>query len=184
MFLGKYCGLASIDDERGPNTGFDSPQSQYFDSFFPFSEEASSLICLRSALAMSRGLESLSLTRPSRGGSQSQFIDQDKSSAENGVVPFLLPFFVCTVMQSSYVLLMCHYRLRAALVSGNIASCHYLLNNPAADSEVQEVERLMREIRQGLESIIDALRGAKMFEGVGGMSKEIHIACQSAVMGS
>jgi hypothetical protein len=79
---------------------------------------------------------------------------------------------------------MCHYRLRAALVSRNIASCHYLLNNPAADSEVQEVERLMREIRQGLESIIDALRGAKMFEGVGGMSKEIHIACQSAVMGS
>jgi hypothetical protein len=74
--------------------------------------------------------------------------------------------------------------LRAALESGNIASCYCLLDHPEADSEVQDVERLMCEIRQGLKSILGALRGAQMFEGVSDMSKEIHIACQSAIFGS
>lgn len=87
-------------------------------------------------------------------------------------------------MQSSYALLMCHYRLRAAIESKNIGSYYYMLKDPDENSEIQDVERLLREIRQALESIIGAMSAAGMFEGVGGMNQEIQIAYQSAVIGN
>lgn len=181
MFLGKYCDLTAIEDDRGMNL-VSSLRSQDLDLYFPFTEADSIRVCLKSALAISRGYESLSpvIAHPDRP----QSIDPEKTSTTDDKVRYLLPFFACSAMQSSYVLLMCHYRLRAALVSENIALCHHLLNTPVIDSEVQDVERSMREIRQGLEAMLDAMRGAQIFEGVGGMIHEIRIACQSATLDS
>ncbi|KAJ5108745.1 hypothetical protein N7456_005420 [Penicillium angulare] len=59
-----------------------------------------------------------------------------------------------------------------------------MLKDPDENSEIQDVERLLREIRQALESIIGAMSAAGMFEGVGGMNQEIQIAYQSAVIGN
>ncbi|KAJ5087530.1 hypothetical protein N7456_011146 [Penicillium angulare] len=182
LFLDKYCDLASIQDKREEISGFNFNAPHNFDAIFPFTEHKSSLICLKSALAIARALEQLPLSNPYLN----RYI---RPNAENATAndtistgtPYILPFFVCGAMQSAYVLLMSHYRIRAALESDSLSFYHYLLNNPEPESEVQDAERLIRELKQGLESIIGAMRLSGMFEGVGGMGQEIHIAYLSAI---
>ncbi|KAJ5364853.1 uncharacterized protein N7496_010566 [Penicillium cataractarum] len=150
MFLRKYCDLSGIEDQ-GTST-VTSMYSDDRDSNFPFTKEESSLTCLKSALAISRGIESL--TQAPSSPDLSQWANVDNAAMTDDPV--------------------------AALVSGNLASCHYLLNNPEADSEIQDTERSMREIRHGLQSILGSMRAAQMFEGVDSMMREVHIACKLA----
>lgn len=178
IFLDKYCDLAAIQERMEATSAFDSKRPSNLDSVFPFTEQDSSLICLKSAQAIARNLENLPITNP--------YLDQfallgGRSSAAAGDTPCMLPFFMCAAMQGSYVLLMFHYRLRAALESGHLSMYSYLLHSPQVDSEAQDAERLMRELRQGMESIIGAVQLAGMFEGVGSMSQEIYIAYQSTL---
>ena len=179
MFSRKYCGLTAIENERDEYSAIGSLPSPDIDLAFPFTEEKSSLICLKSALAISRALKSLSMDglHPSHPRTEKQ-----QQITTDNPPPFLLPFFVCSAMQGSYALLMSLHRLRGALVSDDLSSCYHLLNNPEKSSEIQDAQRLMREIQDGLKSVLDAMKGAQMFEGVASMSKEIRIAYQSAFM--
>ncbi|KAJ5728853.1 uncharacterized protein N7483_003361 [Penicillium malachiteum] len=160
--LEKYCDLTAIQDKTEAIAEPDLSNAENFDATFPFTEQESSVMCLKSSLVIARALEDLSL----------------RSSSP----PCILPYFVCAAMQSAYVLLTSYYRIRAALESGHLLLYHYLLNFPEPDSETQDAERLIGELRQGMESIIGALKLAQMFEGVGGMSQEIFIAYQTAIL--
>ncbi|KAJ5634761.1 hypothetical protein N7528_002603 [Penicillium herquei] len=164
MFLEKYCDLTAIQDktEGIADLGLGLTNTKEFAATFPFTEQESSVMCFKSSLVIARALENLPLRSAS--------------------TPYILPYFVCAAMQSAYVLLTSYYRIRAALESGHLSLYHYLLNCPEPDSENQDAERLIRELRQGMESIIGALKLAQMFEGVGGMSQEILIAYQAAIL--
>lgn len=181
MFLEKYCDLAAMQDKRETMPELDFASLQDLDSVCPFTEQQSSLMCLKSSLVISRALESLplhqQLPQPSYNGVESQ----EPAEMTSPPTPYMLPFFVCAAMQSSYVLLTSHYRVRAALESGNLSTYYDLLNCPEPDSETQDAERFLREVRQAMESIIGAMRFAQMFEGVGGMSHEIKLAYQAAI---
>lgn len=180
IFLDKYCDLSAIEDMMESKSAFDSKRPSNFDSVFPFTEQDSSLLCLKSSQVIARNLENLPTANP--------YLDRfailgGNSSAVEEHTPFMLPFFMCAAMQSSYVLLMFHYRLRAAFESGHLSMYSYLLHSPQVASEPQDAERLLRELRQGMESIIGAVQLAKMFEGVRNMSQEIIIAYQSTLKG-
>ncbi|KAJ6013762.1 hypothetical protein N7540_008353 [Penicillium herquei] len=162
MFLEKYCDLTAIQEKREAIAELRLNNTENFDATFPFTEQESSVMCLKSSLVIARALEILPLRR--------------------SPTPYILPYFVCAAMQSAYVLLTSYYRIRAALESGHLSLYHYLLNCPEPDSETQDAERLIRELRQGMESIIGALKLAQMFEGVGGMSQEIFLAYQAAIL--
>lgn len=180
MFLEKYCDLAAINQGNRENFA-NTLHSPDFDSLFPFTQADSSRVCLKSALAISRELERLSLV--TTGYFRFQDSGRTNSMTTNDSVKVFLPFFACTAMQSAYSLLMCHYRLKAAQVSGNPSSCHYLLNAPEPESEYLDLERSMHEIRNSLESILGAMEGALMFKSVRGMIQEVQIACHSAMLG-
>ncbi|KAJ5717045.1 hypothetical protein N7488_002691 [Penicillium malachiteum] len=162
MFLEKYCDLTAIQDKTEGIADLGLTNTKDFATSFPFTEQESSVMCLKSSLVIARALENLPLRSVS--------------------TPHILPYFVCAAMQSAYVLLTSYYRIRAALESGHLSLYHYLLNCPDPDSETQDAERLIRELRQGMEYIIGALKFAQMFEGVGGMSQEILIAYQAAIL--
>ncbi|OJZ88121.1 hypothetical protein ASPFODRAFT_205282 [Aspergillus luchuensis CBS 106.47] len=162
LFLNKHCNIAAIQDKAEPAQLRSQPRSE---SFFPFTEEQSSSICLKSALAISRAFEHL--------GSRSSRYKLSASS-------HILPFFVCGAMQSSYVLLMTYYRLRAALISDQVSTYRHLLHQPESDTEIQDTERLLRELRQGVESILGSMESANMFEGVSGIGQEIQAAYHAA----
>ncbi|KAI9045596.1 fungal specific transcription factor domain-containing protein [Aspergillus affinis] len=94
----------------------------------------------------------------------------------------VLPFFMCGALQASYVLLMTHYRLREALRS-EVSTYRHLLHQPEPGFEVQDTERLLRELRQGIDSILRVMGLAIMFEGVGGMGGEIQAAYHGVCAG-
>ncbi|KAJ5724632.1 hypothetical protein N7493_006360, partial [Penicillium malachiteum] len=162
MFLEKYCDLTAIKDKAEGIADLGLTSTGDFAASFPFTEQESSVMCLKSSLVIARALENLPL--------------------RSAPTPYILPYFVCAAMQSAYVLLTSYYRIRAALESGHLSLYYYLLNCPEPDSETQDAERLIRELRQGMEPIIGALKLAQMFEGVGGMSQEILIAYQAAIL--
>ncbi|PYI12598.1 hypothetical protein BO78DRAFT_465738 [Aspergillus sclerotiicarbonarius CBS 121057] len=170
LFLNKHCDIAAIQkrDAAHPLSG---PR---FESVFPFTEQQSSLICLKSSLAIARAYEDLAAPDRSRSPSGTPALD---TTAETG---HILPFFMCGAMQGSYVLLMTYYRLRAALLSDQVSIYHHLLHQPEPESEMQDAERLLRELRQGIESILGSVRLTTIFEGVGGMNHEIQAAYQAA----
>lgn len=176
LFLDQYCDLAAIQDKIEATSAFDARRPPNLDSIFPFTEQESSLLCLKSALVIAHTLEILPTANP--------YLDRFSPRKTNvSEPPYMLPFFMCAAMQGSYVLLMFHYRLRAALESDHLSLYSYLLHAPEKGSEVQGAERLTRELRQGIESIIGAVKLAQMFEGVGSMSQEIEIAYQSTLSG-
>lgn len=74
---------------------------------------------------------------------------------------------------------MTHYQLRAALLSDQVSNHYYLLHHPEPGSEIQDAERLLRELRRGIESILGSMKLAATFEGVAGIGHEIHAAYQS-----
>lgn len=111
-------------------------------SLFPFNKQESSLICLKSALAIARAFEDIASASSSHGHFHSSQ-DMLEPPSDVSQVPYILPFFSCAAMQSSYVLFMSHYRLRAALLSNQVFNHYYLLHHPEPGSEVQDAERLL-----------------------------------------
>lgn len=83
-------------------------------------------------------------------------------------------------MQSSYALLMLLHRLRAATSTGHLVDCYHLLNKPSPESEIADAERLREELRHGVEMLGRSLRSDVIFEGVGGMGREIEGAYLAA----
>lgn len=72
------------------------------------------------------------------------------------------------------------HRLRASLVTDRLADCYHLLNNPTPASEISDAERLKEELRHGVEILGRSLKSDVIFEGVGGMGREIEGAYLAA----
>ncbi|GKZ19558.1 hypothetical protein AbraCBS73388_004367 [Aspergillus brasiliensis] len=175
LFLDKHCDIAAIQDNRELAQFRLQPS---FESAFPFAEQQSSLICLKSALALARAFESLASP-----GSKYPIGSVLATQATNSpATTHIVPYFACGAMQGSYVLLMIHYQLDAALLSNQVSSYRHLLHRPEPTSEVQDAERLLRELRQGVESILGSMTSANMFEGVSGMRQEIQAVYHAAFL--
>ncbi|KAL7942059.1 hypothetical protein V8C42DRAFT_333478 [Trichoderma barbatum] len=116
-----------------------------------FTYDQSTEICVASALTIARQLQRLPSPRASAGL----------------VSPRAMPTCTCCAMQASYVLLMQFYKLHATPQAPRILS-----GDPSVDTE-----RLVDELRHGLEDIIAAMNNfATSFEAIAGMRDEIEIA--------
>ncbi|KAK1146098.1 hypothetical protein N8T08_003748 [Aspergillus melleus] len=141
--------------------------SQYsFTNGFPYSTQHSAKICLRAALLISHMFQSLPLPHPlSEGGKGMQLMPQNE-------LPRTMPSFACCLMQGSYAMLMIFYKARVE----KQMSPDY--DNKSMDNPS---DRLIEEIRQGLERIIATVSNyAIAFEALDGMRDEIEGAYHTA----
>lgn len=76
------------------------------------------------------------------------------------------------------------HQLRASSMTDRLADCYHLLNNPSPASEIADAERLKEELRHGVETLGKALKSDVIFEGVGGMGREIEGAYLAAFPGA
>lgn len=83
-------------------------------------------------------------------------------------------------MQSCYALLMLLHRLRASIATDRLADCYHLFNSPTPASEIADAERLREELRHGVEILGRSLKSDVIFEGVGGMGREVEGAYLAA----
>ncbi|KAH0527375.1 hypothetical protein TsFJ059_002381 [Trichoderma semiorbis] len=116
----------------------------------PFTYDRSTEICVASALTIARQLQRLPTPKTS-----------------DGVIIRAMPTCTCCAMQASYVLLMQFYKLHAMPHAARATS---------GDLSV-DTERLIDELRHGLEDIIGAMNNfATSFEAIAGMRDEIEVA--------
>lgn len=94
-------------------------------------------------------------------------------------------------MQASYTLLMLLYKFHACCTTANTtttrpssfstSTCYHLLSHPRPGPEEQDVERLVEELRHGLESLLGAMmQDGGVFLHVGDMAREIEGALRVA----
>lgn len=171
LFLDKYCDLASINSH-----GLSSTPSPIWvadsETTFPFTEQESSTICLKASLVVATSFRNLpypiiSSMAPCEGVPTRNW-------------PHTLPYFVCCAMQSCYTLLMLLHKVRAFLATDRLSSCYHLLDKPEPKTEVSDAERLTEELRHGVKSLGMSLKSDIVFEGVGGMGREIESAYLAA----
>ncbi|KAE8353012.1 C6 zinc finger domain protein [Aspergillus coremiiformis] len=142
--------------------------SQYsFTSGFPFSIQHSAKVCLRAALLISRMFPSLPIPQPMMDECKSQ---QGMALQSSNQLPRTMPSFACCLMQGSYAMLMIFYKAR---VEKQLS--------PDYGAKATPSDRLIEELRQGLERIIAAVTNyATAFEALDGMRDEIEGAYQTA----
>lgn len=88
----------------------------------------------------------------------------------------------CFQLQSFYILAMVLWRIRTAMCSGNISSCAYLLDRPCAATEVQDAERLVEELRYGMEALERSIAADVVFEGIRMIHKEAERVYETVLM--
>ncbi|KAL1855456.1 hypothetical protein Plec18170_004176 [Paecilomyces lecythidis] len=155
-------------------------QYSFLGTGFPFTSQHSAKTCLRAALIISRMFQSLPFPRPlystSKGNgtaipsASQEYLDPTKLDPSTQL-PRTMPSFACCAMQSSYAMLMLFYKTRVA-------------KNLSPDSEggnSSSSERLVEELRNGLERVIGAMKNySRAFEALDGMRDEIEGAFQTA----
>ncbi|KAJ6119724.1 hypothetical protein N7523_004004 [Penicillium sp. IBT 18751x] len=72
------------------------------------------------------------------------------------------------------------FTVRACLATDRLATCYHLLNKPEPATEVSDAERLTEELRHGVELLGASMKADIIFEGVGGMGREIEHAYLAA----
>ncbi|KAJ5654010.1 hypothetical protein N7490_001013 [Penicillium lividum] len=120
---------------------------------FPYSTQHSAKVCFRAALVISRMFESLPYPQPLSATHQQPH--------QSHSLPRTMPSFACCLMQSSYAMFMIFYKARVA----NQLS-------PEVENEIAggSTDRLVEELRQGLERIIGAVSNYSLaFEALDGM---------------
>ncbi|KAH8426745.1 fungal specific transcription factor domain-containing protein [Aspergillus melleus] len=176
LYINNHCDLISYQETRNPSQTLSS--GIFTSSVFPFTEAQSSLICLKASLAMVRAYERVAIF--AEGGPTVT----SRATTTPPQAHIVLPFFMCGAMQASYVLLITHYRLQVSLRSKDQGSTYsHLLHHPEPGFEVQDTERLLRELRQGIDSVLRVVRLATMFEGIRGMGEEIQAAYHGVCAG-
>ncbi|GIC86204.1 Zn(II)2Cys6 transcription factor [Aspergillus udagawae] len=173
IFLEKHCDLTFLKLDTFPSQTASLPVQPDLDSIFPFTQTESSIISLKSSLAISRALAGL--PRSGLLPLRTAEMDEPRNSNAAGYTGSL-PFFKCAAMQASYVLYMLVHRLRAALSSKRLSVCYPLLNHPEPVTEVQDAKRLIEELRNGAHSMIVCLKRDLIFEGIGGMIRDLDAA--------
>ncbi|KAB8246720.1 hypothetical protein BDV35DRAFT_380455 [Aspergillus flavus] len=178
LFLGEHCGLTSINRIDFLNSSHPLSPSRItkIHSTFPFTEQESAAICLKSSLAVSRVFRHLTPPNLYYTDAPSDNEASPRSSTSR-FCPRSLPYMACCQMQSFYALTMLLRRVRTSLSSGDLQACYHLLSQPEPGSEVQDAERLVEELRNGLESLSASMRADVAFEGVVGMVQEIEGVC-------
>lgn len=83
-------------------------------------------------------------------------------------------------MQGCYTLLMLLYKVRSCCTSNHLSACHHLLGHPGPGSEIQNAERLVEELRHGLESIFLLIKKDGVFQHVGAMARDLEGALRAA----
>lgn len=76
-------------------------------------------------------------------------------------------------MQGCYVLMMLLRRVRNALSSNNLIACRYLLGHTEPETERQDAERFIEELRHGVKSVWDFMASNAVFGGVSDMAREV-----------
>ncbi|PIG83353.1 Zn(II)2Cys6 transcription factor [Aspergillus arachidicola] len=178
LFLGEHCGLTSINRIDSLNSSHPLSPSGItkINSTFPFTEQESAAICLKSSLAVSRVFRRL--TPPNLYYTDAPSDNEAlPGSSTSRFCPRSLPYIACCQMQSFYALTLLLRRVRTSLSSGDLQACYHLLSQPEPGSEVQDAERLVEELRHGLESLSASMRADVAFEGVAGMVREIEGVC-------
>ncbi|KAJ6110931.1 hypothetical protein N7486_003166 [Penicillium sp. IBT 16267x] len=189
IFLENHCGLTSINGVDSPYATLNRSLSQVtvFECIFPFTEQESSSICLKSALVVARVFKNLPHPDPTYSDVPSEVgrpAETIKSSANTTYTyPHTLPYFACSAIQGCYVLLMILYKIRASRASDHLSSCYHLLSHPGPGTEAQAFDRLVEEIRHAVDSLKASLQHNAMFEGVGRMGREIEGAFCAAFPG-
>ncbi|CEJ58569.1 hypothetical protein PMG11_07223 [Penicillium brasilianum] len=185
LFLDRYCHLASINTNYPSSTPVPSPTwVTDRNSFFPFTEQESSNVCLKTALVVATAFRNLPYPNPygTQHRERSPMTSRSMISSV-GLIrksPHTIPYFACCAMQSCYSLLMILHKIRACLATDRLASCYHLLNKPETATEISDAERLIEELRHGVEFLGMSLKSDIMFEGVGGMGREIEHAYLAA----
>ncbi|KAJ5107023.1 hypothetical protein N7456_003698 [Penicillium angulare] len=182
LFLDRYCDLISINSH---GVSHPSPNAvTHWQSNFPFTEQESSIICLKAALVISNTFRNLPYPHACgpetcKRGSLNRRV-MVRSACCVSRTPRTVPFLVCSAMQASYTMLMLFHRVRSCLESGRLSACYHLLNRPEAVSEISDAERLIEELRHGVGSLAIPLKQDGIFEGVAGVGREIEMAYMAA----
>ncbi|RHZ70417.1 hypothetical protein CDV55_108467 [Aspergillus turcosus] len=143
-----------------------------FTSGFPYSSQHSAKVCLKASLTISRMFPSLPLPQPLYVSSGSNTPNQGLPSTPQKQLPRTMPSFACCLMQGSYAMLMIFYK---ATVEKQM-SVDY-----GNESTSSASDRLIEEIRQGLERVIETVKNyAIAFEALDGMRDEIEGAYHTA----
>ncbi|GAB1208306.1 hypothetical protein APSETT445_007050 [Aspergillus pseudonomiae] len=176
LFVEKHCDLTAIND-KAPYPEV----SSNFEALFPFTEQQSSVRCLKSSLAVARAFKNLPCPQASRltggsgnDGSPTAAQSLDIPSAVSPTIfgarsPSALPYFKCTAMQASYSMFMLVHRIRAAITSGRLSVCYPLMASPEPATEVQDARRLIEELRHAIECLKHSMERDMVFEGIAAM---------------
>ncbi|PYH45569.1 fungal specific transcription factor domain-containing protein [Aspergillus saccharolyticus JOP 1030-1] len=184
IFLEKHCDLSSLRTDGSSPQEFSSAAVMEIESFFPLSKDESSMICLKSALAVSRAFRDIPY--PHFPLSRSPDMDSSASDASGpGRETYYgsLPYFKCAAMQASYVLYMLVHRVRAALLTKRLSICYPLLNHPDVATEKQDAHRLVEELRNGAHSLLLFMKRDLVYEGTVAMVNDLD-AAYSSLFGS
>lgn len=184
MFLSEFCDLRSINDSYHPGLPFPKSSIRLTDMnlAFPFTEQESTTICLKASLVLSRILRNVPWPNPSYSeasaeasspGAVEGLAAVSDSLAPRSQYPRSLPYLACGGMQSCYVLMMLLRKVRTSLHAGNLSSCYYLLNLPEPETEAQDADRLIEELRQGVRSVCQFMTSNAVFEGIVDMASEL-----------
>ncbi|GMF67064.1 unnamed protein product [Aspergillus oryzae] len=177
LFVEKHCDLTAIND-KAPYPEV----SSNFEAVFPFTEQQSSVRCLKSSLSVARAFRNLPRPQPSRsaGGSGNHHspaagsldIPSAVSSTTLGATsPSALPYFKCTAMQASYSMFMLVHRIRAAIASNRLSVCYPLMASPEPATEIQDARRLIEELRHAIECLKHSMERDMVFEGIAAMCR-------------
>lgn len=162
---------APSPSDSSSSSGSVSLGSQYsfLETGFPFTSQHSAKVCLRAALIIARMFQSLPFPRPlysaekqngSAVPSASQEYVDPASLDPRTQLPRTMPSFACCAMQSSYAMLMLFYKTRVAKQ----------LSPDSEGGNNSSSERLVEELRSGLERIIGAMKNySRAFEALDGM---------------
>ncbi|KAL4953919.1 hypothetical protein BDW69DRAFT_205499 [Aspergillus filifer] len=186
---GKSYDLLAAPRSSRPATAEPRPPSTRLaelNAVFPCSEQDAVQICLQSSLVVSRVFRRL----PSPNLSYTSDLDVDTaipsmiSRRRGGGLgsPRSVPYMAIFEMQAFHILSSLLARVHAAMCSGTMANYGYLLPRTSVVTAVQDAERLVEEMQCGIEALAESIRADAVFEGVGGMMREVEGVLGAMVM--
>ncbi|KAL3458352.1 hypothetical protein BJX64DRAFT_292274 [Aspergillus heterothallicus] len=180
LLLEKNCEFrtATLSNFSTSSTAPSQPWTLDTDASFPFSAQESTDICLRSALVLSRTIRNLPppnpnyFDGPSPATMSAHLIDKPDANI-NALYPRSLPYLACCTIQSCYVLAMLLHRLRSCLITRDLSACYYLVRCAQPGTEIQDAERAIEELRNGVGALYASLKGDSVFEGILDMARDV-----------
>ncbi|KAI9934023.1 hypothetical protein MW887_005096 [Aspergillus wentii] len=157
IFLENHCDIPSINVDN-PELMPSTSRMTELEAVFPFTEQESSVICLKSSLATARIFHNLPNPALCNLAPETT-IDRQSPNSVTTLFPPPIPYFA---------------------YSGRLCTCYHLLSQPEPGTEVQDAERLMDELRNGVESLVTCMKPIVIFEGMSDMVREIENAWHAA----